>query len=143
MNCESIDLLYGAIYCSHNIHPMREVCVTTETSVVSCSNLLSTVQTYAVYEFNLRDGGLDGTILENDMKPFARVIIGAVAMLKAFSWQGILATSPQVAPYVCRGSGSKLATGFHGNMRISEIVLVYDIRIVINESCSVTELVSL
>lgn len=53
-------------------------------------------------ELDEEDDDLQRVIVERHMHAFARIVVAAVAVLKALSWQGLLATSPQVCT---RGSG--------------------------------------
>lgn len=53
-------------------------------------------QTYALEELEEQDDSLPSVNMENDMHVFGRAAVGVVAVLKGLSWQGLLATSPQV-----------------------------------------------
>lgn len=53
-------------------------------------------KTYALEELEEQDDSLPGVVMEYNMHVFGRVAVGVVAILKGLSWQGLLATSPQV-----------------------------------------------
>lgn len=54
------------------------------------------IQASALSELEEHDDSLPGVILANDMHSFGQIMVGVVAVLKGLSWQGLLATSPQV-----------------------------------------------
>ena len=54
------------------------------------------IQPYALSELEQEDDDLQGVIVGNHMHAFGRIVVGTVAVLQALSWQGLLATSPQV-----------------------------------------------
>lgn len=82
------------------------VCVSSSSSLfayLSCVSFVfvaflfgSLTQAYALSQLEQEDDDLQRVIVENNMHTFGRIIVGIVAGLKALSWQGLLATSPQV-----------------------------------------------
>lgn len=57
---------------------------------------LSRAQAYALDQLSEEDDDLQRVIVEKNMHTFGRIVVGIVAALKALSWQGLLATCPQV-----------------------------------------------
>ncbi|CAM9199784.1 unnamed protein product [Scytosiphon promiscuus] len=57
--------------------------------------LASDLKAYALSQLEEEDDDLQRVIVEKNMHTFGRIIVGIVAGLKALSWQGLLATSPQ------------------------------------------------
>lgn len=64
-------------------------------------NVRSPMQTYALNQLMEEDDDLQRVVVGKNMHTFARVVIVVVAILKAMSWQGLLATSPQVLYLFC------------------------------------------
>eukprot|EP00752_Nemacystus_decipiens_P009234 g8248.t1 len=58
--------------------------------------LASDLKAYALSQVEEEDDDLQRVIVEKNMHRFGRIIVGIVAGLKALSWQGLLATCPQV-----------------------------------------------
>lgn len=61
----------------------------------SCAFGLS-VQAFALSQLEEEDDDLPRVIVERNMHTFGRIVVGIAAGLKALSWQGLLATFPQV-----------------------------------------------
>lgn len=59
-------------------------------------SLFCTRKAYALTQLGEEDDDLQRVIVEKHMHTFGRIIVGVVAGLKALSWQGLLATCPQV-----------------------------------------------
>lgn len=53
---------------------------------------------YALAQLEEEDDDLQRVVLSKHMHTFARITVGILATLKALSWQGLLATYPQVIP---------------------------------------------
>lgn len=53
-------------------------------------------QVYALSQLEEEDDDLQSVIVGRNMHTFGRIVVGIAAGLKALSWQGLLATFPQV-----------------------------------------------
>lgn len=58
--------------------------------------MLGAEKTYALAQLEEEDDDLQRVVVGKHMYVFARITVGILAALKALSWQGLLATYPQV-----------------------------------------------